>query len=76
MKKVLQPKNMKMTTVENGHDPPSLLKEDLVDVAVVDIEIQGMTELEVLKRFTQNFLSFEVIFLASYSTVGIALEGK
>jgi len=75
MKKVLQRRKMEIVTAENGPDALSVLKENLVDVAVVDIKMQGMDGLEVLKRIKHNFPSIEVILLTGYPTVETAMEG-
>jgi len=75
MKKVLQRRKMEVVTAENGPDALSLLKENLVDVAVVDIKMQGMDGLEVLKHIKHSFPSIEVILLTGHPSVETAMEG-
>jgi len=75
MKKVLQRRKMEVVTAESGPEALALLKENLVDVAVVDIKMQGMDGLEVLKRIKRNFPSVEVILLTGHPTVETAMEG-
>jgi DNA-binding NtrC family response regulator len=75
MRKVLQRRNMEVVTAENGPDALSLLKDNLVDVAIVDIKMQGMDGLEVLKRIKRSFPSIEVILLTGHPSVETAMEG-
>jgi len=75
MKRVLQRQKMEIVAAENGPEALSLLKDNLVDVAVVDIKMQGMDGLEVLKRIKHNFPSIEVILLTGHPSVETAIEG-
>lgn len=75
MKKVLERRGMQVTTAESGLEALSLLKENLVDVAVVDIKMQGMDGLEVLKRMKSSHPSVEVILLTGHPSIETALQG-
>ncbi len=75
MKKVLQRRNMDITTAESGERALMLLKESLVDVVVLDVKMPGMDGLEVLRRIKRDFPSVEVILLSGHPSMEAAIRG-
>lgn len=75
MKKVFQRRHLEVVTAESGGEALELLKENLVDVAVVDVKMPGMDGLEVLRRIKKDFPSVEVILLSGHPSIEAAIEG-
>ncbi|MFC1476286.1 response regulator [Candidatus Zixiibacteriota bacterium] len=74
MKRVLQRRNMEISTAKSGNEALELLLESLVDVVVLDLKMPGMDGLEVLRRIKIGFPSVEVIVLTGHPSVETALE--
>jgi DNA-binding NtrC family response regulator len=74
MKKVLQRRNMDVTTAESGRDALDLLTRRAVDVVVLDLKMPGMDGMEVLRRIKTGFPHIEVIILTGHPSVETALE--
>lgn len=74
MKKVLQRRNMDVTTAESGRDALDLLTRRPVDVVVLDLKMPGMDGMEVLRRIKTGFPHIEVIILTGHPSVETALE--
>ena len=75
MKRVLERRNMEVTTAESGELALALLKECIIDVVVLDVKMPGMDGLEVLRHIKTDFPSIEVILLTGHPSVEAALEG-
>ena len=75
MKRILERRNMEVTTAESGELALALLKECIIDVVVLDVKMPGMDGLEVLRHIKTDFPSIEVILLTGHPSVEAALEG-
>ncbi|MFH2050598.1 MAG: response regulator [bacterium] len=75
MRKVLERRNMSVTIAESGELALNLLKECMIDVAIVDVKMPGMNGLEVLSRIKKEYPYIEVILLTGHPSVEAAMEG-
>ena len=75
MKKILQRRSMVVSTAERGEKALLLMKEKIVDIAVVDVKMPGMDGLEVLRQIKRDFPGVEVILLTGHPSVEAAMEG-
>jgi DNA-binding NtrC family response regulator len=60
---------------DSGPKALELLKEELVDVMVLDVKMPGMDGLEVLRRVKEKYPYLQVIMLSGHPSVEAALEG-
>jgi len=74
MQKVLQRRNMIVMTAESGQQALEMLKENSIDVAVLDLKMPGMDGQEVLRRIKKDYPGVEVIILTGHPSVDSALE--
>jgi DNA-binding NtrC family response regulator len=74
IKKVLDRRRMEVITADSGEKALSLLKENPIDIIVLDLKMPGMDGIEALKRVKQAYPGIEVIILTGHPTVESALE--
>ena len=60
---------------DSGPKALEMLKEELVDVMVLDVKMPGMDGLEVLRRVKEKHPYLQVIMLSGHPSVEAALEG-
>lgn len=60
---------------DSGPKALEMLKEELVDVMVLDVKMPGMDGLEVLRRVKEKYPYLQVIMLSGHPSVEAALEG-
>jgi DNA-binding NtrC family response regulator len=75
LKSVLERREMRVLTSESGENALDLLKENVVDVVVLDIKMPGMDGLEVLKIIKKDYPDIPVLLLTGHPTVESALKG-
>jgi DNA-binding NtrC family response regulator len=75
LKSVLERRRMKVLTSDSGKKALDLLKENVVDVVVLDIKMPGMDGLEVLKIIKKDYPDIPVLLLTGHPTVESALKG-
>ena len=74
MQRVLQRRNLEVSTADSGETALALLRETLVDVAVLDLKMPAMDGIEVLRRIKSDFPSVDVIILTGHPSVETAME--
>jgi DNA-binding NtrC family response regulator len=66
---------MKVQEAYDGRQCLLKLKEDLVDVVVLDIKMPGMDGIDVLKEIKRLYPLVEVVMLTGHGTIETAVEG-
>jgi len=62
-------------TALNGPDALRILREERIDVVVLDVKMPGMDGVEVLRRIRQEHPLVEVIMLTGHAAVESAVDG-
>ena len=62
-------------TATNGSDALRILRNERIDVVVLDVKMPGMDGVEVLRRIKQEHPLAEVIMLTGHASVESAVEG-
>jgi len=60
---------------ETGEAALNFLKENAVDVVVLDMKMPGMDGIETLKEIKRHDPLIEVIMLTGHASVGVAIQG-
>jgi two-component system, OmpR family, response regulator CpxR len=71
----LAARNLSAVTAANGDEAISVLKEEDVDVVILDMVMPGRTGIEVLREIKEMKPLVEVILLTGHATVESAIEG-
>jgi len=74
LKTVLSGEGYRVSTASSGEEALSLLNREAQDLLVVDIRMEPMNGVEVLKHVKARWPATEVILLTGYQTVSSALE--
>ncbi len=61
-------------TVENGQDALKFLSQEKVDLVTLDLNMPGMSGIEVLPEIKKLHLDIDVIIITGYGTLSIAKE--
>jgi len=72
---VLKRRKMQIQTALNSNAALEILRNNVIDVLVLDVKMPGMSGLELLKQIKREFIGIEVILLTGHPNVGNALEG-
>lgn len=62
-------------TATNGYDALRILRNERIDVVVLDVKMPGMDGVEVLRRIKQEHPLVEVIMLTGHASVESAVNG-
>ena len=75
--KRMQRRNISAYGVHSGEEALDFLAEDKinVDVVVLDVRMQGMNGIEVLKTLKHLYPSIEVVMLSGHANLAVAKEG-
>jgi len=71
----LQARNLAVLTASNGDEAVLILKQEDVDVVILDMVMPGKTGIEVLREIRELKPLVEVILLTGHATVESAIEG-
>ena len=71
----LQETGEKVLTANSGRECLDILKEEPVDVVILDIKMPGMDGLETLKEIKKHYPIVEVILLTGHGTIETAVMG-
>ena len=71
----LQESGEKVTPAYDGRMALELLKNETVDVVILDIKMPGMDGIQVLKEIKTRYPLVEVILLTGHGTAETAVEG-
>lgn len=74
-KKLLDKRGLNTATCTNGVDALRILKEQPIDVVLLDVKMPGMDGLEVLRRIKQDASGVEVILITGNLSVESEVEG-
>ncbi|KIX15570.1 response regulator [Dethiosulfatarculus sandiegensis] len=75
LSKRLNKRNLNVTAINNGAEAIQALRKNDYDVAVVDLKMEDMDGIEVLKIFKKMDPSLEVIILTGHGSEQAAREG-
>lgn len=73
--KRLSKRNLNIKGVENGEKALDWLKNNPVDVVLLDVRMAGMDGIQVLKKIKESYPLIEVIMLSGHASVDVAIEG-
>jgi len=73
--KRLKKRKLKLVAANSGEEALRLIRENPVDVAVLDVKMPGMDGITVLREIKKINPSIEVIMLTGHANVEVALEG-
>lgn len=73
--KRLRKRKLSLLSASSGEEALKLVRENPVDVAVLDVKMPGMDGISVLKEIKKINASIEVIMLTGHANVEVALEG-
>jgi len=71
----LQEMGEKLKTAHSGQECLDVLKENDIDVVILDIKMPGMDGIETLKEIKKGYPLVEVIMLTGHGTTESAVEG-
>jgi DNA-binding NtrC family response regulator len=75
LSKRLEKRNIAVTTVVSGTEAIRALRKEDFDVAVLDLKMEDMDGLEVLKIFKKMYEKMQVIILSGHDSAEIARDG-
>lgn len=75
LQKVFTRRQIKTTVADSGQMALDMLRDEPVDVMILDVKMPGMDGIEVLRRVKTFHPSIEVILLSGHPSVDAALEG-
>ncbi len=73
--KRLKKRKLDVTSAESGKEALQVLRENPIDVVVLDVRMPDMDGLETLKEIKRIRPSVEVIMLTGHANVEVAMEG-
>jgi DNA-binding NtrC family response regulator len=72
---VLERKGINVATATSGSEALEKLKQENIDVVILDVKMPGMDGVSALKNIKSRHPSIEVIMLTGHGTVESALDG-
>ena len=73
--KRLKKRKLRLLAANNGEEALRLVRENPVDVAVLDVKMPGMDGITVLREIKKTHPSIEVIMLTGHANMEVAIEG-
>ena len=73
--KRLRRRNVNTFEAKNGHEAFQVLKDESIDVVVLDVKMPGIDGMQALREIKRLYPSVEVIMLTGHANVEVALEG-
>jgi DNA-binding NtrC family response regulator len=73
--KRLQKRGISVKGKNSGESALAELRENPVDVVVLDVKMPGMDGIETLREIKQMFPAIEVIMLSGHANIEIAIKG-
>jgi DNA-binding NtrC family response regulator len=74
-KRLLERKDMQVTTASSGHEALEKLAGESVHVVILDVKMPGMDGMAVLKAVKSRYPLVQVVMLTGHGTVDSAMEG-
>lgn len=71
---ILEFEGYEVIEAENGEEVFSLLKNDSVDLMLLDIKMRGMDGMEILTKLKKETYQFPVIMISGHGNIEIAVE--
>lgn len=72
--RILEKSGYEVTTVLNGKEALEKIKEEIFDIAIVDLKMPGIDGMKVLQRIREEHPEIMVIMITGYSTVETAVK--
>jgi DNA-binding NtrC family response regulator len=73
--KRLEKRNLRVIKADGGEAALALLKQECVDVVALDVRMQGMDGIEVLRAIKALNPEIEVVMLTGHASVEAAVQG-
>lgn len=74
LQRLLEPAGYEVTAARGGREAAALVGQKSFDVAVLDIQMPGMSGLEVFQRFREVDPKLPVVFITAYGTAETAIQ--
>lgn len=71
----LTKRNVHVDTVTNGEDALAFLRDNPVDVVILDVRMPGLSGIDTLKEIRKRFRDCEVIMLTGHGSLQSGIEG-
>ncbi len=75
MLKRLKKRNLDVVGVHSGEAALEHIRQEHVDIVVLDVRMRGMDGIEVLRTIKRGFPLIEVIMLTGHANMEVALDG-
>ena len=73
--KRIRKRNVNVHGAKSGEEALSFLKEQAVDVVVLDVRMPGLDGIETLRKLKKDHPLIEVIMLTGHASLEVAIEG-
>lgn len=74
LRDILEFEEYRILEAENGEEVFEVLKEEQIDLMLLDIKMKGMDGMEILSRLKENRHHFPVIMISGHGNIEIAVE--
>ncbi len=74
LKSIIEDEGLECETAENGYDGLKLLEEDFYEIVFLDVKMDGLDGIEVLKKISADHKYVQVIMISGHSSISDAVK--